>query len=74
MTPEEAGAYLRRSDKTLRNWRVAGTGPRYVRIGGKDVFYRLPDLDDFINDSIVVPDGSAWPPVERRTSKKAGAP
>jgi predicted DNA-binding transcriptional regulator AlpA len=30
--------------KTLRNWRVQGLGPRFVRTGRKLVRYRLSDV------------------------------
>jgi predicted DNA-binding transcriptional regulator AlpA len=30
--------------KTLRNWRVQGLGPRFVRTGPKLVRYRLSDV------------------------------
>ena len=30
--------------KTLRNWRVQGVGPRFVRTGRKLVRYRLSDV------------------------------
>jgi hypothetical protein len=30
--------------KTLRNWRVQGVGPRFVRTGRKLVRYRLADV------------------------------
>ena len=33
--------------KTLRRWRWAGKGPRFVKLGSA-VRYRLADLDEFI--------------------------
>jgi hypothetical protein len=33
--------------KTLRRWRWAGKGPRFVKLGSA-VRYRLVDLDEFI--------------------------
>jgi hypothetical protein len=33
--------------KTLRRWRWAGKGPRFIKLGSA-VRYRLADLDEFI--------------------------
>jgi len=60
LTPELAAAYLCRKPKTLKNWRLAGAGPRYVRMG-KDVFYRRVDLDDFVVASVCDPGPTTWP-------------
>lgn len=32
--------------RTLANWRTAGTGPRYVKIGGA-IMYRLDDIQAY---------------------------
>lgn len=48
LTPEQAGEYLRTHPRTLANWRVSGDGPAFCRIGRRP-FYRLADLDAFIN-------------------------
>ncbi|MGH3388632.1 MAG: helix-turn-helix domain-containing protein [Actinomadura sp.] len=47
-TPAEAAEYLRRSRKTLRNWRSNGEGPTYVG-RGHGVRYRWRDLDAWID-------------------------
>ncbi|WP_198679475.1 helix-turn-helix domain-containing protein [Thermomonospora amylolytica] len=47
LTPAEAAAYLRRSPKTLRNWRSRGIGPKYTG-RGHGVRYRRDDLDAWI--------------------------
>ena len=36
----------------LRAARVRGGGPRFVKIGRR-VFYRLVDLEEFVNDRVV---------------------
>jgi hypothetical protein len=46
--PEEASAYLRVAKQTLARWRCYGTGPPFVRIGGR-IFYDSTDLDAFID-------------------------
>lgn len=44
LTTEEAAAYLNlRNKRTLDNWRSAGFGPRYSKIG-RAVRYRRNDL------------------------------
>lgn len=35
------------AQQTMRNWRLAGTGPRWLRIGARSVRYRLADLEAF---------------------------
>lgn len=43
---------------TLRHWRSAGIGPRYVKYGtgrGARVVYFDSDLDDFIEEHAVAP-------------------
>ncbi len=43
-----ASEYLGTPVKTLRNWRFAGVGPCYQKIG-RSVYYRLSDLDGFMD-------------------------
>ena len=47
-----AARYLGLSVKTLRNWRSAKRGPRYVKIS-RIVRYRIRDLDQFIETNVV---------------------
>ena len=47
-----AAAYLGRSRSWLDKERAAGRGPRYVMLGRR-VFYRLPDLDHYVETSVV---------------------
>ncbi len=48
----EAAKYLRRKVSTLRNWRVTGDGPRYLKIGGR-VEYLRSDLEEFVFAGLV---------------------
>jgi hypothetical protein len=48
-TPAEAAAYLRRSPKTLRNWRAKGEGPRFTG-RGPGVRYRWPDVEKWLRE------------------------
>ena len=49
LTKPEAAEYLRTPESTLNYWRHMGKGPKSARIGSR-IFYRLADLDQFIND------------------------
>jgi len=44
--PETAGE-TRLSERTLERHRLAGTGPKFVRLGRR-VFYRRRDVEDWI--------------------------
>lgn len=48
LTPEEAGAYIRLSPRTLERLRREGRGPRYEVSGAKKIVYHIDDLDAFI--------------------------
>lgn len=53
LTTKEAAAFLRTTPMTLYRWRSKKSGYLpYVKIGAK-VFYRLKDLEDFINSNVV---------------------
>jgi predicted DNA-binding transcriptional regulator AlpA len=51
MTIEEVAALFDISVPVLGNWRSAGKGPRFVKLGGR-VKYRKIDVDDFINSNV----------------------
>ena len=46
LKPAEAAQFLGCHPNTLRSWRSAGTGPRYVQHTGRTIRYRLCDLLD----------------------------
>lgn len=56
LSPEEAAEVLRVNKQTLNNWRGKSKGPAYHKIGGK-VFYSQYDIERFVADSIVIPQG-----------------
>lgn len=48
---KEAASLLGVKPQTLRRWRYAGRGPRYVRLGDNmncPVAYRLADIDEWL--------------------------
>lgn len=47
LTDVQAAERLGLAVKTLRNWRVSGRGPRFIRLG-RAVRYAVADLDAFI--------------------------
>ncbi len=49
MTPDEAAARLRASTVTLQRWRTQGTGPKYIKRGGR-IFYRPEDIETYERD------------------------
>ena len=56
LSTEQAGQYLNRHPRTLANERVAGTGPRYIRMG-RQIRYQKSDLDAYIQQGQVVRGG-----------------
>lgn len=51
LTEAQAGKLLQMSPRTLQGWRFRGGGPKYVQMG-RQVRYRLSDLDEFVEQSI----------------------
>lgn len=49
LTETDAAKLLSISPRTLRNWRVLGGGPEYVKVSGRCVRYCYGDLNTFIN-------------------------
>ncbi len=58
-TPAEAAAYIRRSSRTLEDWRIEKTGPVYLKLGvskRSNVMYRKRDLDVWMASFAVNPE------------------
>lgn len=49
LTTREAAAFLRLRPGTIENYRYAGEGPRFVRVGRRAVRYRVTDLEAWMN-------------------------
>lgn len=59
LTPDEAAAYVRRSPRTLEEYRINKTGPVYLKLGPSrrsNVLYRKQDLDVWMESFLVRPD------------------
>jgi predicted site-specific integrase-resolvase len=52
LTQREAALLLRLSERTLERWRVAGIGPRFVRLNRR-IRYRQQDLDAHVAARVV---------------------
>jgi hypothetical protein len=52
LTQREAALALRLSERTLERWRVAGIGPRFVRLH-HSIRYRQQDLDAHVAARVV---------------------
>lgn len=46
LTTKEAAKRLRLNANTLANWRMQGTGPRYIKMGRK-VLYPMAEIEAF---------------------------
>ena len=54
ISPEETGQRLEKSQKTLANWRCAGRGPAYIKIGDL-IRYDTNDLEAWLQSQKVTP-------------------
>lgn len=55
MNEKAAAALLGWSVKTLQARRFKSQPPRYLKVGGRSVRYRLSDLEEFVSASVVEP-------------------
>ncbi len=53
MKTEEAGRYLGLSSSLLNKLRLTGGGPVFVRLAGRAIRYRRPDLDEWVQASVM---------------------
>lgn len=47
ITEKAAADFLGYSVRALQNWRVRGGGPKFVRVSGRSIRYRLRELNDW---------------------------
>ncbi|MGY6626894.1 MAG: helix-turn-helix transcriptional regulator [Oceanicaulis sp.] len=47
MSEAKAAKFLAVSPRTLRNWRTRGNGPRFVKVSGRCIRYRMRDLAEW---------------------------
>ncbi len=53
LTSGETASRLRLAKQTLARWRCEGGGPRFVRLSGNRVAYRLTDIEEWLSNRIV---------------------
>jgi predicted DNA-binding transcriptional regulator AlpA len=50
LTTEELAKLAHVAPDTVRYWRFKGQGPKHFRIGGKRVFYRVEDVQEWLDE------------------------
>lgn len=48
LTAAQAADYLGLHPTTLASWRVQGIGPKYIKIGARNVRYRDSDIETWL--------------------------
>jgi predicted DNA-binding transcriptional regulator AlpA len=56
LNEHEVANLLRVHPQTIRNWRVAGTGPRSFRLGLRKIVYKLEDVAAWMDTQRYVPE------------------
>ena len=67
LTPRELSEILKVSEDTLRRWRKQGTGPSYVKLGGRMVRYPEKEVREFLKRKEVV---TTWHSSERGNTRR----
>jgi predicted DNA-binding transcriptional regulator AlpA len=52
---DEVAAFLHITPATIRYWRHMGKGPRSFSMGGRKVFYRLEDVEAWVEEQYEAP-------------------
>lgn len=54
LTPSQAAEYIGGvKTQTLAVWRMQRRGPRYLRVSGRHIRYRVRDLDEYLAARVV---------------------
>lgn len=56
LTPAEAAKLLDYSEGHLKRLRLAGTGPKYLRLGARKIRYKEVDIIAWLNKHLVDPE------------------
>lgn len=56
LNSDAAADYLGIGHSTIKMWRSRGSGPAYAKIG-TSILYRIADLDAWLAERVVTPDG-----------------
>ena len=68
LAPLETAAKVGVTSATLANWRWAGRGPRYVKVGGR-VRYRLVDLARYLDERTRTSTSDAGPMLNKQADR-----
>lgn len=52
-TTGKTAEILKVKPKTLENWRLAGRGPDFIRVGGKYVRYSRPAIEAYLKSRTI---------------------
>ena len=58
LCPSHVARKLRISVDTLKDWRIRGTGPKFIRLGYKLVRYRPADVERWLRQQTVKLNGT----------------
>lgn len=58
LSTPQAAHHLGYSSSTLEHWRSAGKGPDFVRMSPRKIYYRISDLDNWIESRVIAPGAS----------------
>ncbi len=61
LNEKETAEFLGVSRRTLQGWRLAGTGPKFVKVSSRSIRYRRRDLLAWVEGRTVEPEGSPTP-------------
>jgi len=53
LNTKKAAAYLGMRPSTLESWRSHGKGPPYIKMGPRMIRYRVYDLNNWLENSMV---------------------
>ena len=53
LTQREAATLLKLSERTVERMRVSGLGPKFIRVSGRSIRYRLTDIESYISSRVV---------------------
>ena len=53
LTQREAATLLKLSQRTIERLRVSGLGPKFIRVSGRSIRYRLTDIETYVSSRVV---------------------
>jgi len=59
MKPADLGARIETSTAVLANWRYLGIGPKFIKLGGRSIRYRVSDVETWLDEQTRQQTGAA---------------